>query len=270
MVAETDVATFGPGAGRERGPDGLDLPPGFRAISLRESKDAMAHACQIAATEGAGTLVWVRRFDTIEFALVLEPDEPLAGARRAIYAAINAAADALAALGPPERPITVTWPDTLLLDGGIIGGTSVAEPPQCAEDDIPDWLVVGITLRTVVAVRPPAAPNTGGHALDSPFVQGASLESEGFEMLDPAALIASFCRHMMVEVDQWQATGFKAVAETYLARLPETKGAIRGIDGNGDLLVRRLANPREPERHVLAAAIAAPGWRDPATGEPWL
>ena len=54
------------------------LPPGFSLVTLRESGDAFAHACAIAAEAGAATLVWVRRFDTVEFAVVLEPDAPLA------------------------------------------------------------------------------------------------------------------------------------------------------------------------------------------------
>ena len=50
---------------RIRGPfaPGLDLPPPFRAVVLREVGDAFAHATQIAARAGAGTLVYVGRFD---------------------------------------------------------------------------------------------------------------------------------------------------------------------------------------------------------------
>ena len=62
------------------------LPPAFRLVTLRESGDAFAHAKANAATEGAGTLVFVGRFDLVEFAVVLEPDEPLRHARRAFYA----------------------------------------------------------------------------------------------------------------------------------------------------------------------------------------
>ena len=51
----------------------LDLPPPFRQVTLREAGDAFAHAQSIAAEAGAGTLVWVGRFDLVEFALVLEP-----------------------------------------------------------------------------------------------------------------------------------------------------------------------------------------------------
>src|SRR5436190_177573 len=84
----------------------LDLPPPFRLISLREVGDAFAHAIGVAAREGAGTLVHVGRFDVVEFAVVLEPDEPLRTARRALYAGMSALADALAVHAPPERPIS--------------------------------------------------------------------------------------------------------------------------------------------------------------------
>lgn len=109
----------------------LDLPPPYRVMVLREHRDAFAHAKEVAAEAGAGTLVWVRRFDTVEFALVLEPNEPLAGARRTLYAAMNALGDALASHCPPEKPLLFTWPDTVLLDGGILGGS--ASPGQTAQ-----------------------------------------------------------------------------------------------------------------------------------------
>src|SRR5262249_19292284 len=78
----------------------LDLPRPFRLVTLREAGDAFAHATTIAAEAGAGTLVWVGRFDLVEFALVLEPDEPLATARRAFYAGMAALADALLVHAP--------------------------------------------------------------------------------------------------------------------------------------------------------------------------
>src|SRR6266436_3804010 len=68
----------------------LDLPPPFRLLTLREVGDAFAHATRVAAQEGAGTLVHVGRFDLVEFAVVLEPDEPLKTARRSLYAGVAA------------------------------------------------------------------------------------------------------------------------------------------------------------------------------------
>src|ERR1700736_6525144 len=100
----------------------LDLPPPFRAVVLREVGDAFAHATQIAADAGAGTLVHVGRFDLAEFAVVLEPDEPLRTARRALYAGLVALTDALRAYAPPNKSVTIDWPDAIRIDGGLVGG----------------------------------------------------------------------------------------------------------------------------------------------------
>ena len=88
----------------------LMLPPLYTAVRLRELGDAFAHAIAIAPEQGAGTLVHVGRFDLAEFALVLEPEEPLRQARRVFYAGMAALADALAGLAQPETGITIEWP----------------------------------------------------------------------------------------------------------------------------------------------------------------
>src|SRR6266705_6701188 len=134
---------------RARPPPALDLPHPYRLVTLREVGDAFAHACSIAADEGAGTLVYVGRFDLAEFAVVLEPDEPLGMARRAFCAGMTALADALAAHAPPEKPITIDWPDAIRIDGGLVGGGRLAWPQGASEDDPPDWLVFGAMIRTV-------------------------------------------------------------------------------------------------------------------------
>ena len=82
----------------------LDLPPPYHLVTLREVGDAFAHAQAIAAEEGAGTLVHVGRFDLSEFAVVLEPEEPLASARRAFYACMVALRDALLVYAPRSVP----------------------------------------------------------------------------------------------------------------------------------------------------------------------
>src|ERR1043165_9493228 len=121
----------------------LDLPPGFRLVTLREVGDAFAHATANAAELGAGTLVFVGRFDLAEFAVVLEPEEPLRTARRAFYAAMAALTDALVAHAPPEKPITIDWPTAIRVDGGLVGGGRLAWPDGAREDEPPAWLVFG-------------------------------------------------------------------------------------------------------------------------------
>jgi hypothetical protein len=235
----------------------LDLPPPFRLVTLREVGDAFAHAVSIAAAAGAGTLVHVGRFDLAEFAVVLEPEEPLRTARRALYAGLCALADALAAHAPPERPISFDWPDAVRVDGGLVGGGRIAWPPAARENEPPSWLVFGAMVRTVAL----GEEEPGLRPLAS------ALEQEGFDDLDSGRLVESFARHLMVAVDAWQEQGFAAVGKSYLTRLAPAPGQRRELDENGDLLLRRMAAPGV-ERHSLVEAAAQPSWLDRATGGP--
>jgi hypothetical protein len=234
---------------------GLDLPPPFRLVTLREVGDAFAHAIGIAGQEGAGALVYVGRFDLVEFAVVLEPEEPLRTARRALYAGVCALGDALAVHAPPEKPITFGWPDAIHVDGALVGGARLAAPPGASEQEPPAWLVFGAMIRTV-------AMGEGEPGL-RPL--GAALEDEGFDDLGSGRLVESFARHLMVAIDAWQEQGFSGVAKNYLARLAPEPGACHAIDANGDLLVRRAG---QVERRPLIPALAVPSWLDPATGGP--
>jgi len=239
----------------------LDLPPGYSLVALRELGDAFAHACDIAGEQGAGTLVWVRRYDMVEFAVVLEPDEPLASARRAHFAAMNAMADAIAAHCPPERMVEFRWPDALIFDGGLIGGLRLAWPQDCAEDEVPNWLVVGVMLRAadLSHVETGLAPG------------GTALFAEGFDLVDANALIESFARHLMTHFDRWKERGFKAVAQDFFERLPKGKaGERRAIDANGDLLVHAPLDKGPAKRTELVAALKQAQWYDPAFGAPKL
>src|ERR1700681_2521574 len=115
----------------------LALPPPFRLVSLREVGDSFAHAMRVAPREGAGTLVHVGRFDLAELAVVLEPEEPLRSARRALYTGLCALGDALAARAPPEKPISFDWPDAIRVDGGLVGGVRLAWPAAAADENEP-------------------------------------------------------------------------------------------------------------------------------------
>src|SRR5436190_17737647 len=188
----------------------LDLPPGYTLVALRELEDAFAHGCDIAAQAGAGTLVWVRRYDLVEFSVILEPDEPLVSARRAFFAGMNAVADAIAAHCPPEREVSFDWPDTITFDAGLLGGARLGWPRDCAESEVPAWLVFGVILRAADMA----------HLEEVQAASGVSMLSAGFEMVDTDAIIGSFARHLMTAFDRWNERGFEAIAKDYLARIP--------------------------------------------------
>lgn len=233
------------------------FPPLITPVRLREHDDAFAHALRQGSTAGAGTIYHVGRFDQIEFALVLEPEEPLASARRAIFAGMNALAETILADSPPERTVEFVYPGQILFDQGLVGGARLGWPEDTAEQAVPEWLVFGAILRT-------GGFQELGFVLD-PSV--TSLEEAGFRDIDPQAFAARFCRHMMVELDDWQSEGFQGVATRYLARLGrDVDGLARGIDINGDLLRRRPG--QKPDRTPLLTPLRAAEWYDPATGAP--
>lgn len=236
----------------------LDLPPPFRAVALREVGDAFAHAIMLAPDSGAGTLVHVGRYDLAEFALVLEPEEPLRTARRALYAGLTALAEALAVHSPPEKPINFAWPDAILIDGGLVGGARLAWPAGSNEDAPPAWLVFGAMLRTAAIDE----QDPGLHPL------AAALDAEGFD-LGSHRLLESFARHLMVGIDVWQQVGFTKVARSYLSRLAPEKGVRPDIGDNGDLLMCNT-DGTVIERRRLLTGLAMPSWLDLSTGGPRL
>jgi len=235
----------------------LTLPPPFSAVRLREVGDAFAHAVSIAAERGAGTLVYVGRFDLAEFAVVLEPDEPLRTARRTFYAGMAALADALIAQAQPNTSVIINWPDSLLINQGLVGGGRLAWPHGAAEDQAPPWLVFGGMIRTVSM--------TGLESGLSPFV--TALEEEGFSDGMSVHLVGSFARNFMHVTDAWQENGFAAVAKSYLQRLPREPGVRRDIDENGDLLIRKTGKV-EVAKQKLLPRLDQPAWFDAKTRGP--
>jgi hypothetical protein len=234
----------------------LDLPPPFRPLALREAGDAYAHATSRAAALGAGTLVFVGRFDVAEFAVVFEPEEPLPEARRAFYAGMVALVDTLAALAPPETPIAIAWPDAVQIDGGLVGGGRLAWPAGAREDSPPEWLVFGAAIRLVSQYREQERL--------SPL--STALADEGFGAIGVECLVEGFARHLLIAFDRWHEGDFATLARDYLARLPPARGWRPVIEANGDL---RLTQPGRPvARRDLRAALATPSWLDPATGAP--
>lgn len=239
---------------------GMNLPPPYSLIALREAGDAHAHACAIAADQGAGTLVWVRRYDLVEFAVVLEPEESLAEARRAIYVGANALADALVTHAPPKCPIEVAWPDAIRVDGVLVGGSRLAWPDGIGERDVPPWLVLSGMIRTraVRAAEPGTRPLHG------------ALDELGFDEVDAVTIIESFARHLMHGFHDWREGGFGVVARHWIERfVPEGDGHAM-LDDNGDLRQFREGGLPPVERRDLGAALAVPSWLDPATRTPWL
>jgi len=246
-------------AGRSSVSEPINLPPPFTLVRLRESRDAFAHAIDIADERRAGTLTYVGRFDLAEFAIVLEAAYPLRTARCAFYAGMVALTDALRAYAPPSKVIAIDWPDAIRVDGGLVGGGRLGWPSSAKEDDPPRWLVFGAMIRTVAMTDKDA----GLHPLAS------ALDQEGFGEAGAIEIMESFARHLMRALDAWQIDGFDGIAREFLGRLPRERQTMHAITDNGDLLVRRIGTDKT-NRRDLKAALASPSWFDPKRGGPRL
>jgi biotin-(acetyl-CoA carboxylase) ligase len=244
---------------RETARERIELPPPYTLVRLRESGEAFAHALDIAGQSGAGTLVYVGRFDLAEFAVVLEPAEPLSVARCAFYAGMVALADALRAYAPPNKTVTIDWPDAIRVDGGLVGGGRLGWPKTAREDETPPWLVFGAMIRTVAM----SDTEAGVHPLAS------ALQEEGFGEIGAVEVTESFARHLMVAFDRWQADGFASLAHQYLGLLARQPQTSRRIEANGDLVVQRIGGDKASPIN-LAEALAKPTWLDANTGGPRL
>jgi hypothetical protein len=244
---------------RSQASEAIDLPPPFTLVRLRESRDAFAHAVDIAEQSGAGTLTCVGRFDLAEFAVVLEPNEPLRTARRAFYAGMVALTDALRGCAPPNKAVTIEWPDAIRVDGGLVGGGRLGWPSSAKEDEPPRWLVFGAMIR--IAAMTDKEP--GAHPLAS------ALDQEGFGEPGAIHVMESFTRHLMRAIDAWQVDGFDSLAHEYLNRQSRERQTARMIADNGDILLRPIGTDKI-ERGDLRKALSSPSWLDPKLGGPRL
>lgn len=221
-------------------PRHLTLPPRFAAHPLAAG-EAAAEAVARAETEGAGTLIWAWRPDAgpgrLDFAVVLEPDDPLDLSRKAFHAGLCALAEALASHIAPERAVTLTPRGEVRVDGGRVGGLRLIAP-DCAESETPPWLVLAAEL---IADRS-HLEHTGR------FPESTSLAEQG--VLDPPAVVESFCAHLMLAFDRWRHEGFSWIAGKVAARLDAGRIGDAGEWQNG------------PARISLPALLRDPPWRD--------
>jgi biotin-(acetyl-CoA carboxylase) ligase len=213
----------------------FDLPPLFTVVSA--SRDAFWAARQLAAGGGeAGTLVVAEDREMLELAVVLEPDRRAADCFAALPVAMLALADALAAVGPPLKPVGFIWPHRLVLDGAEVGRARLALPKPAA-DPLPAWLVVGLELR----LRFGAGADEPGRAPER-----TALAEEGFGEVTPSAIVEAFARHLLHWVHRWQEEGLGPATNHYGARLVEPKGeGVRFDPVTFDLL--RIGPPQSRE-----------------------
>ena len=226
----------------------IPLPPPY-TLYRTDQTDVLREAVQLAPHEGAGALVVHQSAGRLAFAVVLEPEQPLAEAQMAFLLGMIAVADALAAHGPPERAVRLNWPDELRFDKARIGGGRFAVAPDTGPEDVPDWMVFAAEL---IADR---------DHLDAPgsFPGSTSLKEEVFD--PPEDIISTFASYMMLYFDRWAHDGLEAVTNRYLMRIdPPLLRGVRRIEG--DRLVEITPSGGGKRSAPLLEGLGSTGWRD--------
>lgn len=228
-----------------------DLPPGY-TLKLCVA-DAFSTACQ-AARDGAedGFMLMVDRPSRCEAALVLRPLDPIQPALTLAYVGLLGLHDGLAALAPAETPVAVGWPDRLMVNAACVGGIRIAHGPLVEKEgmaDVPEWLVLGITVQ-MVSERDDDAPGTE--------LEYTNLHEEGCRDVTVPQLVESFGRHLLHWLDRWQEQGFEPVRRAFLHDLDDK--ALK-IDANGDAASETEAGVKT--FYPLRDRLRQPSWQLP-------
>ena len=225
--------------------------------------DAFAHGCDIAAEvgrrarwSGCGATIWSNS------PWCSSPTSRCESARRAFFAGMNAVADAIAAHCPPEREVSFDWPDAIRFDGGLLGGARLGWPQDCAEDDVPAWLVFGVILRAADMA----------HVEEVQAAAGVSLLSEGFrddrhrrdhrKLRPPSDDRVRPLERARLRGDRRRLSGTASQAQG--GRAPSHRQQRRSPGQR----CRRGSGP--PERTSLVDALARAAWYDPHARGPKL
>lgn len=233
------------------------LPPLYTLEAVDAGSEAFAQALDLAAGPAEdGTIVWSRREDRLDCAIIFRADAPLQDMLPAVYAVALGLGDAFGALAPPVVTLHFRWPDRIEVNGGLAGGLRAG----WAEGVAPvaaGWLVVGLCV--IIASDEIGNP------------QQTSLHEEGCVDITAIGLLESFSRHALAWINRWQDDGFAPLREAWLSRAAGLDGEVAvalgdrriagrfaGLDEHGNLL---LMIDRQTRTVALADALRRPSWR---------
>lgn len=176
----------------------LTLPPLMSAEAV--TGDPARQAC-LRAREGcdAGLMTWRVTSDRVDAALVFAPEVPLSEAMVILPLCGVGLQNALGALSPPEVAVQLGWDGTIMVNGARCGRLSalVSHP---APDQVPDWMVVALSLRLRLATDAP------GEMPDD-----TALSEEGCGDIAPELLLEAWARHTLNWIGRWEDDGPRPV-----------------------------------------------------------
>ncbi|MCB1433250.1 MAG: hypothetical protein KDK75_12460 [Alphaproteobacteria bacterium] len=194
------------------------------AVDAESSAFAEARAGVEVGRYGAGDLLWSRREDQLDCALVLEPDVVLEQAIQMAPLVMVAIGDALGAIGPPNLAIMYRWPFDIFANGGHVGEVCLGLPAGAQAGSVPAHLIVGVRMSIF---------RRAGDAEPGHDVARTMLHEEGAGDLDRTQLLETLSRHTLSWIDRWESEGFEPLGELWLLRAADRGGTVSAIIGGG-------------------------------------
>jgi BirA family biotin operon repressor/biotin-[acetyl-CoA-carboxylase] ligase len=244
------------------------LPAAYRLV-VRDSVDSTNDEARALARAGAsdGTIVWARRQTAgrgrlgrswasppgnLFMSLVMRPAIRPARAPELSFVAAVALAETVAAAVPAEAPVTLVWPNDLMLAGRKAAGIllEAATTPAGALD----FVVLGIGV------------NVSGHPSDvrRPATDLARMGAT----ITAAALLEALADRLAAWIECWRADGFAPVRAAWLARAAGVgapidvrlgndliSGSFADLDQDGAMIIEIADGSR---RRVTAGDIVEP------------
>jgi BirA family biotin operon repressor/biotin-[acetyl-CoA-carboxylase] ligase len=243
------------------------LPAAYRLV-VRDSVDSTNDEARALAQAGAsdGTIVWAHRQQAgrgrlgrswasppgnLFMSLVMRPAIPPARAPELSFVAAVALAESVAAAVPAESPVTLVWPNDLMLAGRKAAGIllEAATTPAGALD----FVVLGIGVN--VSSHPSDVRRPATNLADV----GATITASG--------LLEALAGRLEAWIACWRAEGFAPVRAAWLARAAGVGGPIdvrlsndlisgsfADLDQDGAMIIETADGSR---RRVTAGDIVA-------------
>ncbi len=143
--------------------------------------------------------------------LLLRPDRAPTQACQLSFVAALALADAITAVVPVGRKVSLKWPNDVLLNQRKIAGLLLES--STTGGGALDWLVIGMGVNIASAPRDLERPVT-------------ALHDEGCPGLSAGQLLQGFCGHFLERYDDWLSFGFAPQRQAWLGRAEGRDGPV--------------------------------------------
>ncbi len=212
------------------------FPPLLTGVACEPGIDPFDKALMLAARGcDAGTITYSITENLLAAGFVFAPDVELSKSLAMLPLCGVGFQNALGALAPPEVAVHLEWSGQIRINAAKCGNLQVAASGK-QSNEIPDWLVVGLTVPLWMDNDAP------GKTPDA-----TSLFEEGCADVEPLRLLESWARHCLVWINTWEAQGAEPLHREWRGLAfnigsdithKGVHGNFMGVDENFGLLLR--------------------------------